>query len=218
MSVSHMLFGFSGRMGRFHFWMSHLAVIGIAFLIGFVVGLVGSASASSHAQMNPAAVLGTIGIGMLALLVLFILPMWIFFAATIKRLHDRNKSGYWVLLTFVPLAIIIFTGVSQGVNGIIELSRSLIFSLFGLSISAWYWIELGFFSGVDGGNSYGGKPGAGNFLSGLEDFFDDDDYQTASASTPTGSVAAYAAVPVSPRPATGPVSRKPQGFGKRRSV
>jgi len=47
----------------------------------------------------------------------------------VKRYHDRDKSGWWVLIIFLPV------------------------------IGAlWYLIECGFLRGTDGNNAYGPDP------------------------------------------------------------
>ena len=49
----------------------------------------------------------------------------------IKRFHDRDKSGWWVLIAFIPLIGWI-----------------------------WYLIECGFLTGTSGPNQYGSAPPA----------------------------------------------------------
>ena len=58
----------------------------------------------------------------------YVLMIWSSLAVAIKRYHDRNKPGWWVLLSFVPIA-----------------------SLFVI-------VELGFFDGTRGTNRYGPSP------------------------------------------------------------
>ena len=65
----------------------------------------------------------------IVLLLFGILVTWISIAVGIKRFHDRNKSGVWVLIIFVP------------VIG-----------------SLWYLIECGFLKGTTGPNNYGPDP------------------------------------------------------------
>ena len=74
---------FSGRARRKEYWMFFLFNIIIAFVLGFVEGLVGGPG-----------VLGTL-YG-LAILIPGI-------AVSVRRLHDTNRSGWWLLIGFVPL-------------------------------------------------------------------------------------------------------------------
>ena len=59
-------------------------------------------------------------------LVYIIVGMWITITISIKRFHDRGKSGWWILIMFIPLIG-----------------------------PLWWLIELGFFRGDPGPNAYG---------------------------------------------------------------
>ncbi|MGI9570702.1 MAG: DUF805 domain-containing protein [Desulfobulbia bacterium] len=54
---------------------------------------------------------------------------WIYLAGSIKRAHDRGKSGWWILITLIPIAGFI-----------------------------WWLIVLGIFEGQKGPNKYGPDP------------------------------------------------------------
>ncbi len=73
---------FEGRASRKEFWMFTLINVGIAFLIGFVEGLLGLPQFIS-------------GLYMLAI---FIPSL----AVVVRRLHDMDKSGWWALLGLIP--------------------------------------------------------------------------------------------------------------------
>ena len=74
---------FSGRARRKEYWMFFLFNIIIAIVIGVVEGIVGSP--------------GVIGlIYSLAVLIPGI-------AVTIRRLHDTGRTGWWILIGFVPI-------------------------------------------------------------------------------------------------------------------
>jgi len=60
---------------------------------------------------------------------ILIILMWPALAIQVKRWHDVNKSGYWVLINFVPLIG-----------------------------SVWAFLELGFLSGSPSNNNYGNAP------------------------------------------------------------
>ncbi len=55
--------------------------------------------------------------------------VWPYIAVGIKRAHDRNKSGWWLLITFVP---------AIG--------------------SIWYLVEFGILKGTEGPNRFGEDP------------------------------------------------------------
>ena len=95
-------FCFEGRAGRGEYWMWVLAIC----IIGAVI--------SAMARVLPAAIGGIISY-LWALAIL--LPS---LGAAVRRLHDINKSGWFILLNFIPfigqLALIYFLA-SEGTSG-----------------------------------------------------------------------------------------------------
>ena len=65
----------------------------------------------------------------IVLIVFIVAATWISIAVAVKRYHDRNKSGWWVLIVLVPV-----------IGGL------------------WYLIECGFLRGTVGPNNYGPDP------------------------------------------------------------
>ena len=74
---------FNGRARRKEYWMFFLFNIIIAFVLGFIEGLVG----------RPGVV------GMLYSLAVLIPGI----AVSVRRLHDTDRSGWWLLIAFIPL-------------------------------------------------------------------------------------------------------------------
>ena len=66
---------------------------------------------------------------------------------TVRRFHDRGKSGWWVYLPVAPLGILAVAGIEPWTIGV-TLLLTMIFSL-------WQLIELGCLPGTLGGNDYG---------------------------------------------------------------
>jgi len=100
---------------------------------------------------------------------IFSLIKWILFIPSfmvaIKRSHDRNRSGWFLLFLFIPIAI---TLVLSGIWLNLESNGS-------AAVEDWYWvigcgmwiilipavwvlIELGFIKGTKGSNKYGPNP------------------------------------------------------------
>src|ERR1700730_7281164 len=75
------------------------------------------------------------------------------FAIGIKRLHDRNKSGWWLLLFYLGPAILSVVRVglraATGSGGL-----RIVFSLASLAVSIWALVELGCLRGTVGANKY----------------------------------------------------------------
>jgi uncharacterized membrane protein YhaH (DUF805 family) len=91
---------FSGRARRQEYWMFFLFNLIITFVLGFIEGIVGGP--------------GVMGlIYTLALLIPGI-------AVSVRRLHDTDRSGWWLLIAFVPfigaIALLLFF-VQDGNSG-----------------------------------------------------------------------------------------------------
>ena len=105
------LFSFQGRVGRQQYWLM------VALTVPFVIA---AAIINGGFHHDPAETPG----------VLVLLPMlWPAFAVTIKRWHDRDKSGWWILINLIP------------VLG-----------------DLWSLIENGFLKGTPGENRFGPDP------------------------------------------------------------
>ncbi|GAA4716289.1 DUF805 domain-containing protein [Isoptericola chiayiensis] len=103
-SVRTNLTNFSGRARRSEFWWWYLAVV----LLGLTVGVVSAIVAAVLVAVD-APVLTTI-VGIVLGLALFALWLYVFvgtLAVAVRRLHDTDKSGWFYLLAFVPVANIV---------------------------------------------------------------------------------------------------------------
>ncbi len=103
------LFSIEGRISRLTYWK----YVGGIYLLVIILG------ASAQGDWLPKIVQALLGLLMLPAMVVGLF-------AQIKRWHDRNKSGWWVLINFVPC-----------IGGF------------------WSLIECGFLKGTDGPNRFG---------------------------------------------------------------
>lgn len=124
----NMLFGFKGRIGRGSWWLAQLLAIPVVYLFGFTA-LAGLGMNVPEGGEADAATGGGI---VLAIGLALVVAIWINVATTVKRFHDRGKSGAWFFIVFVPF-----------IGGI------------------WQLIECGFCTGDDGDNDYGPPAGSG---------------------------------------------------------
>ena len=74
-------------------------------------------------------------------------------ALAAKRLHDRDKSAWWLLLFYLVPAVLDATAQALG-----EATGALVLTLLGAAISIWAMIELGFLKGTQGPNRFGPDP------------------------------------------------------------
>jgi len=131
MSLLNLFLGFRGRIGRGMWWLCHavaiLMFVGAQVVFKMVTGLDVGAEAGEENIEAAVASIGAKGVylALALMVVLMLLALWISIAGTVKRFHDRDKSGFWWLINFVP-----FGGF-------------------------WILAECGFFEGMYESNGYG---------------------------------------------------------------
>jgi uncharacterized membrane protein YhaH (DUF805 family) len=136
----HLWFGFDGRANRAKYWLVNIVnIVALSVLAGVILGVVGFS------------VVAFVILGVLYLAVLVSAV-----AICIRRLHDRNKPGWWAAI-FIGLPVL-FAGLSSIIGN--EL-LAMVFGLAQLAIAVWALIELGILRGTVGPNQYGEDPLAG---------------------------------------------------------
>ena len=104
--LGHLFFGFDGRINRGQIWLGFVLLWAIDATVGAVAGFTSS-----------------------LYYIVSLVVLWPYLAISVKRWHDRDKTGWWVLIWLIP------------VIGWI-----------------WALIELGFLLGTAGPNKYGPDP------------------------------------------------------------
>jgi uncharacterized membrane protein YhaH (DUF805 family) len=135
MEFSTLLFSFTGRLNRAPYWLAGIAVAVTASVLLLIVFKVSGRSATA---IIVACLVG-------------LLMIWTGLALATKRLHDRDKSAWWLLLFYLAPSILQTIGHRTGPAGFI-------LSLIGFGISIWALVEIGFLRGTAGTNSYGPDP------------------------------------------------------------
>lgn len=101
-SAFAMLFGFRGRIGRMEYWA--IGIVRFALMIGAAIAYAGSLPAT-NGEMDTEIILRSFletGSGMFYLAVFIALTVCLF-SLEVRRCHDRDASGLWVLTLFIPL-------------------------------------------------------------------------------------------------------------------
>lgn len=167
----HFLFSFNGRVNRAKFWAFYLgAPISASFVI-LAVLLAGSAITGTSPQQAmdkwtplnwPQSPLGqTMVIAYWAGIVLL---FYCLLAIVVKRLHDRNKSAWWLAFFYgVPItsfAALRLAGYSPSTAS--PQMHTIQLGLFFVNtiIIWWYLIEILFLPGKPGENRFGPDPRA----------------------------------------------------------
>jgi uncharacterized membrane protein YhaH (DUF805 family) len=147
-----LLSSYQGRINRSKYWLAVLVYIAISIVIagiGFIMlgnGILDLAEESADEGI----VVGLLskGIGFILLALVVYIPMIVSgIFVGIKRLHDRDKTGWWLLLFYLAPA-----ALNQLAHA------SFLFSLASLAISIWAFVELGCLRGTAGANKYGPDP------------------------------------------------------------
>jgi uncharacterized membrane protein YhaH (DUF805 family) len=129
-------YSISGRIGRAEYWVMLLIFIFVGLPVAFIVSTAFDFSGA---------------LALIAALLLYV--PWLVWGLTfcIKRLHDRDKSGWWLLL---------FSGVPSVLStlGAIAGSGGIALTLAAFVISVWGGVEIGFLRGTEGPNQYGPDP------------------------------------------------------------
>jgi len=132
MTFTQKLFSFQGRLRRRDYWLLSFLMIGVMiviFILGAVMGIDVSRDSGEAALLQ---------------LVATLILLWPSLALGVKRCHDRDQSGWWLLIEFIPI-----------VGGL------------------WALVNLGILDGTQGPNRFGPSPkGIGGDVDGkLADVF-----------------------------------------------
>jgi uncharacterized membrane protein YhaH (DUF805 family) len=85
MPPGRLFFGFRGRVSRRQFWLHGVAaLLGLAVLCQVLLGIARVRAGTADLVVN-------------------LLLLWPALAVSVKRWHDRDKSGWWVLLNLLPV-------------------------------------------------------------------------------------------------------------------
>jgi uncharacterized membrane protein YhaH (DUF805 family) len=163
MSLFHLLFGFSGRANRGKFWLAvvlwivfwAIAVPACVLAAIIILGLHLPDSSLPHDELIARYVrLAFDYLGLLIVFIAFTIVSWVSaFAVGIKRLHDRDKSGWWILLFYLAPSVL-----GSIANTSEQAVVSFVLGLASFGISIWGLVELGFLRGTVGPNPYGPDP------------------------------------------------------------
>lgn len=140
MDWGNLFFKFSGRINRAKYWIAAL----VYFVINVVFSVIGALTESIAFQ----ALNGMVSI------VLLISAL----AVGIKRLHDRDKSGWYLVLFYIVPGILITVAVAMYMTMDDATTVSTVLGLITVGIGVWAFVELGCLRGTVGANKYGPDP------------------------------------------------------------
>ena len=152
---------FSGRSRRMEFWMWQLFQIIVYFGVIVLAMLFGGGALMMGGDPTAAAAAGG---GMLIIMLLYLLYVLAVFipsiAVAVRRLHDTNRTGWWILAPIVPYLVVIIAGMlamsspdMAGIAGILALVGMVAVFGLGITLLVFYFLE-----GTRGPNKYGPDP------------------------------------------------------------
>jgi uncharacterized membrane protein YhaH (DUF805 family) len=163
MNYTWLLLRFYGRINRAKYWLATLGIlsammvavvalasIGTTFGLGngpYVINITGI-SASVKALRTPG---GSAASWFPHIATIPLSLAFVYTAVSIKRLHDRNKSGWWMLPFVGATALYAHFGDMLGV--VSPYAGVVVFVLF-----LWGFVEMGFLKGTSGYNRFGPNP------------------------------------------------------------
>jgi uncharacterized membrane protein YhaH (DUF805 family) len=84
---------------------------------------------------------------------IFVVGMWFLTAATVKRLHDRDKSGWWIVPFFIA------PGLLDRLSDWIDAPTAAVFvSAIAFGLTIWCFVEMLCLRGTRGPNRFGPDP------------------------------------------------------------
>jgi uncharacterized membrane protein YhaH (DUF805 family) len=152
MDWKYLLLSFEGRINRKPYWLASIALgfIGAGLIIGLT--FVTAAAVEGQLALPPE-------IAVALLLAVIAAMLFCSLAISVKRLHDRGKSGWWMAFYY-------------GVGGAQEAAEraglsgtedeptmiGVALALIGAVVGIWYLVDLGILKGTPGPNRYGPDP------------------------------------------------------------
>jgi uncharacterized membrane protein YhaH (DUF805 family) len=115
MTIAQLLFSLQGRIPRSPYWLKYFLPYMVLYILAIVLDI-------AMGTYNEATGIGAVS-GVLAILAIY--PS---IAISVKRCHDRDRSGWFLLIGLIPL------------------------------VNLWVLVELGFLKGTTGDNRYGSDP------------------------------------------------------------
>ena len=137
------LFGASGRINRARYWRSLL----IYCVAGLFVAVILFTAAGLAAPL-------------FIVMILLVLIPWLMwgFAIHTERLHDRDKSAWWLVMFFLLPGVLGQIAKLAWFGGAIGMGLHYALAMVASALTIWGFVEIGCLRGSAGANSYGPDP------------------------------------------------------------
>jgi uncharacterized membrane protein YhaH (DUF805 family) len=137
------MFGATGRIGRARYWRS-LLIHGVAGLFVAVLLFIAAGIAAP----------------LFIVMVVLVLIPWLMwgFAFHTERLHDRDRSAWWLAMFFLLPGVLVQFAKFTAFAGSYGVVPHYLLELAAFALSIWGFIEIGCLRGSAGNNGYGPDP------------------------------------------------------------
>ena len=151
----------SGRISRSQYWLRFMLPY---FVITFVLQIMVAASGKNSMLA------GVIGV----ILTLFgLAAFWPSIAILIKRIHDRNKSGWLSLALYIPLLLFVISLFAFFIGAVVAVAAGkaeaagsigafgvvvAVLGVITVGVGIWFFVEFGCMRGTIGENRFGPDP------------------------------------------------------------
>lgn len=161
MPLTDLLFSFKSRIQRLYWWVTTIAVGAAAGAATTILNV--AAKSAGQVEISPdTQFVEPTGIFGAAVAAVGLANLWVNFALSVKRLHDRDRTGWWLLVQTLLVVLTVFLVVLA--FAMPEEQRSAWWAIaapVGIAafvISIWLFVEIGFLKGTQGPNRYGLDP------------------------------------------------------------
>jgi len=137
------LFGASGRINRAKYWRSVLIFIAAGLMTAVILFTAAGIAAP-----------------LLVIMVVLVLIPWLLwgFSITTERLHDRDKSAWWLVVFYLVPGVLGQTAKGIWFAGSAGTVLHYILALTAFALTIWGFVEIGCLRGTAGQNTYGPDP------------------------------------------------------------
>lgn len=160
------LFRFDGRINRAKLWLAGPVLLGLMIFVGLVAiaieSLLGDpkpfhlGARDLFKLVDPDAYRSLTWAGLPRLMVKLFgttLLLWVYFATAIKRLHDRDKSGWWMVPFFAVPGL-----CNQFIDRLPDSPADLPLALAAFALCLWGFVEMYCLRGSRKTNRFGADP------------------------------------------------------------
>jgi uncharacterized membrane protein YhaH (DUF805 family) len=160
------LFRFDGRINRAKLWLAGLVLLGLMSVVGATIAAIQSllggltsfhfGAGDLFKLVDPDAYRSLTWADLPRLAVKLVsttLLMWVYFAISIKRLHDRDKSGWWMVPFFAVPGL-----YNQFIDRLPDSHADLPLAIAASALCLWGFIEMYCLKGSRKTNRFGADP------------------------------------------------------------